>query len=51
MLRETTQGVPKMSQTQTLIVDPKYLKAIPRPSENRYNQIKEDIEEHGHRSQ
>ena len=47
MLRETTQGVPKMSQTQTLIVDPKYLKFIPRPSENRYNQIKEDIEEHG----
>ena len=36
-----------MSQTQTLTVDPKYLKAIPRPPENRYNEIKKDIEEHG----
>ena len=47
MVLQTIEGLSKMSQTQTLTVDPKYLKFIPRPSENRYNQIKEDIEEHG----
>lgn len=36
-----------MSQTQTLIVDPKYLKFIPRPSEDRYNEMKRDIATHG----
>ena len=47
MVLQTIEGLSKMSQTQTLTVDPKYLKFIPRPSENRYNEIKEDIEEHG----
>lgn len=36
-----------MSQTQTLIVDPKYLKFIPRPSEDRYDEMKRDIATHG----
>ena len=36
-----------MSQTQTLIVDPKYQESIPRPPEKRYNEIKEDIFEYG----
>ena len=46
MINQTTEGLPKMSQTQTLIVDPKYLESIPRPSKERYNEIKTDIEQH-----
>jgi site-specific DNA-methyltransferase (adenine-specific) len=38
--------VRKMSQTQTLTVDPKYLESIPRPSKERYNEIKIDIKQH-----
>jgi len=36
-----------MSQIQALIVDPKYLKSIPRPSIERYNEIKNDIKQYG----
>ena len=47
MLNQTIEGLSKMSQTQTLIIDPKYLAFIPRPSEDRYNKIKIDIEQYG----
>ena len=46
MINQMIKGLPKMSQTQTLIVDPKYQESIPRPSENRYNEIKTDIKQH-----
>lgn len=36
-----------MSQIHTLIVDPKYLEFIPRPSIERYNEIKNDIKQYG----
>lgn len=32
-----------MSQIQILTIDPKYLELIPRPSKERYNEIKKDI--------
>ena len=34
-------------QIQELVIDPKYLESIPRPSEKRYNEIKQDISDHG----
>ena len=46
MVLQTAEGLSKMSQTQTLTVDPKYLESIPRPSKERYNEIKEDIAQH-----